>query len=76
VSPSATGPTDLRIASGGPATSSVSNVSSCAAPDWLETSTVMPPAPNVAGETRTRSWSIAAVIVIGSGGRGRFANLS
>src|SRR5690348_9688462 len=59
-----------------PPISFVWNVSVGVAPDWLEISTVTPPAPNELGETRTRPWSIAAVTVIGAGGGGWLAKWS
>ena len=52
--------------------SSLSNVTFCAAPDWLEMMITTGPAPNLPGETRTRLASIAAVTLIGAGGRGLF----
>ena len=53
--------------------SSVSNVTFCSLPDWLEIVKTTGPPPNVRGETRMRWPSIATVALIGAGGRGLFA---
>ena len=53
--------------------SSLAKVTFWAAPDWLEMMNTTGPPPNEGGETRTREVSIAAVTLIGAGGRGLFA---
>jgi hypothetical protein len=56
-----------------PASSAVSNVTFWAVEDWLETMRTIGPAPNRCGETLMREFVIAAVTLIGAGGRGLFA---
>jgi hypothetical protein len=56
-----------------PASSSVSNVTSWAEDDWLEMTSTIGPAPKRYGDTFTRELVIAAVTLIGAGGRGSLA---
>ena len=53
--------------------SSVSNVTSCALEDWLEITSTIGPAPKRCGDTLTFELVIAAVTLIGAGGRGLLA---
>ena len=55
-----------------PPSSSVSNVTSCAVEDWLEITSTIGPAPKRCGETLTLELVMAAVTLIGAGGRGSF----
>ena len=56
-----------------PPSSSVWNVTSCALEDWLLTISTIGPAPKRCGETLTFELVMAAVTLIGAGGRGLFA---
>ena len=55
-----------------PPSSSVSNVTSCALEDWFEITSTIGPAPNRCGDTLTLEFVMAAVTLIGAGGRGSF----
>ena len=56
-----------------PPSSSVSKITFWAEEDWLEMISTIGPAPKRCGETLTRELVIAAVTLIGAGGRGLFA---
>ena len=56
-----------------PPSSSVSKITFWAEDDWLEMIRTIGPAPKRCGETLTRELVIAAVTLIGAGGRGLFA---
>src|SRR5919108_3467477 len=72
----AIGPIERRMPPESPPSSSVSNVTSCGRPDWLETMMTTGPAPNEGGVTRTRWESIGTVTLIGAGGRSAFSRSS
>ena len=61
-----------RLADAGVCGRSVSNVTACASEDWLEMIRTIGPAPKRRGETSIRWSVIAAVTLIGEGGRGAF----
>ena len=56
-----------------PPSSSVSKITFWAVDAWLEMIRTIGPAPKRWGETLTRELEIAAVTLIGAGGRGLFA---
>jgi hypothetical protein len=55
-----------------PPSSSVSSVTVCSLPVWLETMITTGPAPNSFGEIEISLSEIAAVMLIGEAGRGAF----